>query len=239
MQNTLLSFPCVVHERELNIFSFVCAMNPVNMSDVRLFRSYDVPIRPDEGKIWEVARATTAEHMFFKSIFIGSEPPEEFTGASLRFNNPTGVVRKEAKRFLKKDGRIACILNIGTGHPNVLQLPQSNKFQDSIPQDMAKKLMDIAQDCENEAEEYEREYGDGSWRIFAERKRTYYRLNVQHGLQDVSPLEWTKLGEVKTHTRQYMKSSSAGEIARQVMEVLKTRRRHQDGPAPPAYRKGT
>ena len=32
----------------------------------------------------------------------------------------------------------------------------------------------------------------------------YYRLNVEQGLESVSLEEWQKLGEVKTHTLEYL-----------------------------------
>ncbi|KAG6894197.1 hypothetical protein C0992_007123 [Termitomyces sp. T32_za158] len=199
------------------------------MKHPRLFRSYEVAAgQEDNAEIWEVARATTAAPLFFKSIFIGTDLKEEFIDGTWRFNNPTDVVCTEAESFYVAKCRISCILNIGTGHPKVIKLPESHKFQDSIPEAVAKKLVEIAEDCENTADKYESKYGEGESRVLARGKKTYFRLNVQHGLQDVSLLEWTKLAEVKTHTRQYMQDAPVKAKANQIRDVLEGKRRAQE-----------
>ncbi|KAG6872745.1 hypothetical protein C0992_009360, partial [Termitomyces sp. T32_za158] len=87
------------HELNPKILSFVCAIPAQNMAHPRLFRSYEVrESQEHDAKIWEVARATTAAPRFFKSIYIGIEPKEEFIDGGSRFNNPTKQVFTEAQK---------------------------------------------------------------------------------------------------------------------------------------------
>ncbi|KAG6825286.1 hypothetical protein H0H92_004161 [Tricholoma furcatifolium] len=204
----LLAFEFSTH------FSFVCAMPALNASLPRLFRSY--PVQANSGynaKIWEAVRATSAAPTFFKRIFLGPEPKEEFVDGGLRVNNPVYEVLREAKSIWGDDCQIKGIINIGTGHPKTIRVEKPVGIQKVFPTKLVRTLVQIATDCEKTAEDFERDYPD---------KQVYYRLNVQHGLEEVGLDEWMKLGEVKTHTMQYIRKVEAGAKVDSVTDLLRT-----------------
>ncbi|KAG6884378.1 hypothetical protein C0992_006445 [Termitomyces sp. T32_za158] len=210
------------HELNLNILSFVCAIPALNMAHPRLFRSYVVRESQEyDATIWEVARATTAAPGFFKSIYIGTEPKEEFIDSGLKCNNPTKEVFMEAQKVFGTKRPISCILSIGTGHPNAISLREPSMLQRS---DLMDALLGIAQDCEKVSNEFEEEYGKSYKRGSRKVKKAYFRLNVQQGLQNVSLTEWTKMGEVKTHTLSYLEDAAVSAEVDRVIDVLETRR---------------
>ncbi|KAG6873558.1 hypothetical protein C0992_008647 [Termitomyces sp. T32_za158] len=198
------------------------------MAHPRLFRSYEVrESQEHDATIWEVARATTAAPGFFKRIFMGTEPKEEFVDGGLRYNNPTKEVFTEAQKVFGTERSISCILSIGTGHPDAISLKRS-MFQRLDPRNLMDVLVRIAQDCENVSNEFEEEYGKGDIRKSKKEKKTYFRLNVQQGLQHVSQTEWMKMGEVKSHTGQYMRDAEVSAKVNKVMNVLGRTRRMQE-----------
>ncbi|KAG6805792.1 hypothetical protein H0H92_013990, partial [Tricholoma furcatifolium] len=155
--------------------TFVCAMPALNASHARLFRSYTVKQNSGyNAEIWEAVRATSAAPMFFKRIFVGSEPQEEFIDGGLRVNNPVSEVLQEAKTIWGDNYPIKCIINIGTGHSETIKLEKPMGIQKVLPTKFAKMLHQIALDCEKTAEDFEKKYRD---------QHLYYRLSVQHGLE--------------------------------------------------------
>ncbi|KAG6902390.1 hypothetical protein C0995_000595 [Termitomyces sp. Mi166 len=162
--------------------TFVCAMPALNMAHPRLFRSY--PVRANQGynaTIWEAARATSAAPTFFKRISVGTAPKEEFVDGGLRCNNPTDELFQEAQSVYGRERAIACIVSIGTGHPRTITLRRPRGFQRVYPTKLFTALVAIATDCESISDEFERQYGVGR----RETGKTYFRFNVQHGMQDI------------------------------------------------------
>ncbi|KAG5651484.1 hypothetical protein H0H81_008484, partial [Sphagnurus paluster] len=195
--------------------AFVCAMPGANLAVPRIFRSYDVKEnRSYNCKVWEAACATLAAPTFFKSIELGEEVLKEaFVDAGLGCNNPVRLVLGEAHSVYGKERRVACIVSIGAGHPNVIGLHKPGAFQKILPTGLIKVLKGIADDCEKRSEEFEKSYRDDN-------ATTYFRFNVQQGLQKVSLAEWDKLGEVKTHTLKYTGETQVGKNINQLREIL-------------------
>jgi hypothetical protein len=66
---------------------------------------------------------------------------EEFVDAGLGHNNPSKELMTEAKRVFGTDRQVQCILNIGTGSENIIQLPsESSFFQNGVPKDLIEVL---------------------------------------------------------------------------------------------------
>ncbi|KAG5716586.1 Calcium-independent phospholipase A2-gamma [Termitomyces sp. T112] len=205
--------------------TFVCAMSAQNMAHPRLFRSYEVRSNAEyNAKIWEVARATSAAPRFFKCIKVGAEPKEEFVDGGLMCNNPTAEVLREAQNTYGIDHPIACIVSIGSGHPRTITLRKPDWFQRLLPTKLIKVLVAIATNCEKESENFERTHGEGNKNRSGGEAKKYFRFNVQQGLQDVSLAEWTKMGEVKTHTLQYLRGAAVDVEINRVRDVLRARR---------------
>jgi hypothetical protein len=182
--------------------SFVCAKNAhnINANIPVLFRTYHSRETHSNCKIWEAARATSAAPTFFKRIEIGRKQP--FIDGGLGRNNPSQVVLDEAKALFGAR-QIGCLVSIGTGQAEVIGIKKPGLFQRIIPKDVIDALKAITTDCEATHEEM--------LGRFANLPNTYFRLNVEHGMQGIQLSEWEKLSNVEAHTAQYMKRKEVDE----------------------------
>jgi len=178
-----------------------------NFSFPSLFRTWIPPAnRTYDCTIVEAARATTADPTFFKSIEFGEPIRLTYLDGGLRCNNPVKYVIDEARSHFP-DRLISCVLSLGTGAANVIGLerPDATNF--------IRILKAIAADCEICSEETARSSAAQSF--------SYFRLNVDQGLQTVSLAEWEKLEVVNLHTLQYLRKHDVGEKVNRLVQVLK------------------
>lgn len=171
----------------MNPHSFVVARNTINMNAniPVLFRSYDSTDMSQPGcKIWEAARATSAHPDFFEPIIIGRGQP--YIDGGIGRNNPAPLLAEEAAKIWP-DRKIACIISIGAGQNQVIELDQG----------LTKTFKDMAADCEATHETM--------FATYLNHPHTrYYRLNVEQGMQFTSWAEWEKLAKVEAHTTNYL-----------------------------------
>ena len=160
-----------------------------------LFRTYQSHETHPDCKIWEAARATSAAPTFFKRIEIGRKQP--FIDGGLGRNNPSLVVLDEAKAQFGARRHIGCFVSIGTGQTEVIKIKKPGLFQQIIPTDVIDALKAITTDCETTHQEM--------LGRFANMPNTYFRLNVDQGMQGIELSEWEKLSKVEAHTAQYMR----------------------------------
>ena len=175
--------------------SFVCAKNAHNANIPVLFRTYQSHETHSNCKIWEAARATSAAPTFFKRIEIGRKQP--FIDGGLGRNNPSLVVLDEARAQFGARRNIGCFVSIGTGQTEVINIKKPGLFQQIIPTDVIDALKAITTDCETTHQEM--------LGRFANMPNTYFRLNVDQGMQGIELSEWEKLSKVEAHTAQYMR----------------------------------
>jgi hypothetical protein len=114
-------------------------------------------------------------------------------------------------REFDKEQDVSCIVSIGTGKPKVIRHEKSAfGLQRVIPTGLIKALASMATDSEEQA------------LIMKERYRNcqglYHRLNVNRGLESITLEEWEKLGEVKTHTMEYLRDQ---DVNRELDEIVK------------------
>jgi Patatin-like phospholipase len=178
-------------------------MNAYNMNAniPVLFRTYQSCETHTGCKIWEAARATSAAPTFFKRIEIGRGQP--FIDGGLGRNNPSRVLLEEAK-VLFGSRRIGCLVSFGTGQPETISIKKPGVFQQIIPKDVIDVLKAIATDCEATHETM--------LRLFANTPDTYFRLNVEQGMQGIQLVEWEKGENVEAHTALYMRKKEVGDI---------------------------
>jgi hypothetical protein len=176
-----------------------------------LFRTWCAASDPGyDCTIWEAGRATTAAPKLFKRIFIGDTGfQEEFIDAALGCNNPLRYLVKEAQREFGTTTpmrEVSCIVSIGTG------FKKPNLFQRALQSDLIKVLASMATDTEDEE------------KLARDRYKScpglYHRLNVERGLEEVSLEEWKKLGEIKTHTRAYLRGYDASNDIDAIVKAL-------------------
>jgi len=170
----------------------------VGRNKPRLFRTYihragDESDAPD-CKIWEAVRATSAAPTFFDEIEIDDQV---YVDGGVGCNNPCKQVLEEAGR-LWPGREIGCIISLGTGMPRVLSMQGSSLYNSWDPRDWVGVLTRIATLCDQTHQDMLRK---------RELRGKYFRFNVQQGMQTISLQEWTKLGEVATHTEVYLRDA--------------------------------
>jgi len=181
-----------------------------NFSFPSLFRTW-IPAanRTYDCTIVEAARATTADPTFFKGTEFGEPIRLTYLDGGLRCNNPVKYVIDEARSHFP-DRLISCVISLGTGAANVIGLEGPDGF---LPRKFIRILKAIAADCEICSEETARSSVAQSF--------SYFRLNVDQGLQTVSLAEWKKLEAVNLHTLQYLRKHDVGEKVDRLVQVLK------------------
>ncbi|XMA18518.1 hypothetical protein WAI453_011309 [Rhynchosporium graminicola] len=103
------------------ILRTVLAITKVDVSAAPTkFRTHDIGDDFKDIKMWEVARATSAATTFFPSISCGLQEIE-FIDAGFCHNNLTEVVFSEAG-YIFSDEPCDCVISIGTGHGDVVEV---------------------------------------------------------------------------------------------------------------------
>ncbi|KAF9470349.1 FabD/lysophospholipase-like protein [Pholiota conissans] len=193
--------------------TFVCAKNAVNMGIPVRFRTYPSRETHINCTIWEAARATSAAPTFFKRILIGRDQP--YIDGGLGYNNPCQTVLDEA-RSLFGDRQVGCLVSIGTGRVQAIAIERPRWFQQVIPTNVIDALVAITTDCERTHQEMSER--------FAKLSNTYFRLNVEQGMQGIELSEWEKLSTVEAHTVQYMKEREVQEKLASLVGVIQSPR---------------
>jgi len=178
-----------------------------------LFRSYESHQPHSNCKIWQAARATSAAPTFFKHIEIGRAQP--YIDGGLGRNNPSRVVLDEAKALFGAR-HIGCLVSVGTGHVETISIKESRGFRYLVPIDLSDTLKAITTDCEATHE--------AMLGLFAKLPTTYFRLNVEHGMQGIKLSEWERLGNVEAHTAQYMRRRETEEKLVLLVDVIRAPR---------------
>src|SRR5258707_10769611 len=188
-------------------------MNAHNMNIPVLLRTYQSRELPFDCKIWEAARATSATPALFKRIQIGRDQP--FVDGGLGHNNPSRLLLDEAKGLFG-DRHIGCLVSIGTGQAEVVSIKNPGVFQRIISLDVVDVLKAIATDCEATHETVLGLFGDS--------RNTYFRLNVEQGMQNIELSDLEKISKVEAHTMQYMKRKEVDEKLALVVDTLRAPR---------------
>ncbi|KAH8833280.1 hypothetical protein DL96DRAFT_1493211, partial [Flagelloscypha sp. PMI_526] len=171
--------------------TFVCAASSHNVAHPRLFRNYQTRANASpDCPIWQAGRATTALPEVFNPIVIGQELiGETFSSGEVRWINPADELTREASDVFNATRHIACIVSIGSGHPQHL----------SLLHDRADIFRRMASDCEKLADDLERRFYHTS--------DVYRRVNVKQGFQGLDRFDVVTLEQVVSHTRAFLLSA--------------------------------
>ena len=138
--------------------------------------------------IWEAARATSAAPSFFDPIAIGPNH-DQYVDGGLGANNPVQFAMLAAKEAWPKS-TIRCLVSIGAGY----------KATPSFPSDafgLAKHAINLMTDTEMVARTFARHNRD---MVIEDR---YFRLNVDHGLEDVLFDDWQAVDRIFACSQRY------------------------------------
>ncbi|KAJ7668189.1 acyl transferase/acyl hydrolase/lysophospholipase [Mycena rosella] len=178
---------------------FVCAMNALNMNASR-----GAAI---ECMMWEAARATSATPGLFKPMEIGlGGTKQRYIGGGVGNNNPAALVLAEAKKLYPLRP-VVLLASIGSGHPDVIQIPKAPSTNA-----VGKVMKSITMDCEKTHEEMATLY-----RLLP---NTYFRLNVQQGMQGLASHDWNESSAISAHTRAYLGTEDVKSKLTEAVKVI-------------------
>ncbi|KAH8833310.1 hypothetical protein DL96DRAFT_1677483 [Flagelloscypha sp. PMI_526] len=182
---------CMIVDNDNSCKTFVCAASSHNVAHPRLFRNYRTRANTSpDCPIWQAARATTALLDVFTPIVIGRELlGETFSSGELRWINSADELTREASDVFDESRHIACIVSIGSGHPQHL----------SLLNDKADIFRRMASDCEKLSDDLERRFVN--W------PDVYQRVNVQQGFQGLDRFDLVTVEQVVSHTRAFLQST--------------------------------
>lgn len=195
-----------------NLFPrFVCAVRQQDVgakAGPTLFRTYRVRERAAfDCTIWEASRATSAAPPYFDPVSIGRAGMQAtFVDGGLGHNNPIEQVLEEARRVFPKR-KVACIVSIGTGLARVIRFPNAPM---TSPLKLINALKEMATESDTTAERVQARFRDTN--------DTYFRFNVDRGLEDIELDEWKHLGSVETYTTGYLQQTT---VSCQIDTVVK------------------
>ena len=213
--------------------TIVCSIKSTQRKDFQepfLFRSYthkspessNTPLEralernPSESHpfdIWQVARATSAAPLFFKSVSLFED---RYYDAAEDINNPSlEIVNEVAHLSGGTYDAIDVLLSIGGGNTNG-NIPKTKFGSGGLLQDMA----DISEIIHKKVR------SESKIHLFA-----YYRLDVEEGLQDVHLDEWKPkpsgartIERIKAATNKYLRRGDVKSQCHQCAVALVQRR---------------
>lgn len=190
--------------------TFVDATLPRGAGCAIRMRTYNTLTMPAfRGRIWEAARATSAAPTFFSPIKIGDTM---YGDGGTGYNNPTSEAIAEAISIRP----IGCVVSIGTGLEEALQLDEDSKkipsFVALVLRKTSPRLAFVASvadycvrcltSCENihqqVMERADKDLLNGDY---------YFRLNVPQGMSAIGLDEWNKMEDMIALTISYMQRS--------------------------------
>lgn len=136
---------------------------------------------------------------------------QDFVGGAIGACNPTRELLNEAAILFGKDRRVAQIISIGAGMPQIMSLESSRQ---STEANQLQLLQSLLADCEVVAKEL-------STRLFA--VDAYLRLNVDRGMEYTSITDWSSLGAIESHTSAYVEGVAITEALETSLGHLRSR----------------
>ncbi|KAH0559979.1 hypothetical protein GP486_003495 [Trichoglossum hirsutum] len=121
------------------------------------------------------------------------KPPIAFVDGGLGNNNPILSLIDEARHLWPKRD-IGCIVSVGTG------IPASRDIGRTI-MPLFDSLKAMVVDSEKTADEFREDMKSKH----GVNQKVYFRLNVQHGLEQIGLEEWKEAGRIKVATEAYTK----------------------------------
>ncbi|CAE6507713.1 unnamed protein product [Rhizoctonia solani] len=194
-----------------NTIIFAMLKHHMNAGIPTMFRSYRGRPNPaPDCAMWESIYATMAHPRLFESIDITENSVKHsFIGGVLGCSNPLAHVLTEV-RDLYRGRHVSCILSIGAGRANIINIPNSG-----CPRSLGQALQNMVTDSERVAEEMERRFQDTTG--------VYFRFNVDQGVQDITADDWKKEANVAAHTRAYTRGSSVNRAMGEAVKAIHSR----------------
>ncbi|KAJ5414870.1 hypothetical protein N7509_000204 [Penicillium cosmopolitanum] len=191
-----------------------------------VMRTYGSPVfSPFRGKIWEMARATSAAPTFFLPITIDDITYGD--GGAGGYNNPAELAIDEVEYIWQGKRRISCLISLGTGLEPALQLqnPETLKSENWLERtfgilapnkafeiEVARYLVNCLTNCEtvhDRIDNQQTRYGV---------KHRYFRLNML--LPHIGLEEWEKISDIISLTEGFTENRKFFNLKRDIATML-------------------
>ena len=160
--------------------------------------------------ITEALLATLATPPLFDSVSIVKDASNyEYISGDLTLSNPTRKIIAQAQAAFGSEGFVACIVNIGCGHPGVISTPE-----DSNLTRWNQFLEKLTTDNEQAAQEIQAQM---------DHLGIFHRLSVTLGLERGPDNVMPGISDIVTHTEAYLADGSVAEKMEVCIDALKTR----------------
>jgi hypothetical protein len=195
------------NERKLTNNSVIPILHNRHIGHARLLRNFDAG-QGDELNftIAEAILATLASPPLFTPVTISKF---EYISGDLKFSNPTLLIVSEAYEAFGEEVRVACLMNIGTGHPGFIS-PPTTSDSDSWNQFLDKAL----KDSEQKAEELDVQMGNLG---------LYHRFSVTRGLEREKRMNASTIGDAIEYTMVYLAGVAVSRKLEICVDSLKLR----------------
>jgi hypothetical protein len=172
-----------------------------------VFRSYTTNHPASRLTIYQVGRATVSTAGLFAPVSLGN-PPVQFIDAALAgYNNPTEVGLDEAAA-LWPGREVDCLVSLGTGLQKIVHVGQGWAG-------VAHACSGITHSCE--------QVHDRVFRLRQHNGLSYFRFNVDRGLDEVDIMEWSEAGprgNLSAITDAYIRWAEVSDRLDSVVRVL-------------------
>lgn len=111
-------------------------------------------------------------------------------------NNPIEELMAEARYLWNNKRDVGCVLSIGTGVPALVDIG-------SRLQDLVKSLVAIATDTQQTHIDFKKKVTSS----YGTHQDYYFRLNVEHGLENISLEEWKHIESIVVATGSYIEEN--------------------------------
>ena len=142
---------------------------------------------PVDCSIWQAARATSADLLFFDPITFGL-PPKAYGDGALHYNNPIRVLLDESKRIwnYETEWNAGIVVSVRAGRPKL------RGFGDGLYK-IVQSLKAIVTDTQEAEEMFANETAD----LPLSERPHYCRFNIDQGLVAIGLGEW-KVFQIST-----------------------------------------
>ncbi|KAH8824073.1 ankyrin repeat-containing domain protein [Flagelloscypha sp. PMI_526] len=126
--------------------AFVCVVNNSSAGNCRLLRNYRVRTRSPSCTIREALLVCLSDRVHIPPTHIRGE---QFLNGVDGFANPTRTLMTELANAFDKGSKVACLVNIGAGHPGLLPLMNEKNVEETAALLRSCELVaeDIAAQC--------------------------------------------------------------------------------------------
>ncbi|KAG9081254.1 hypothetical protein FRC06_005690, partial [Ceratobasidium sp. 370] len=194
--------------------TFVCVAFGHNLDGIERLRTYPgATNQAPNYTIVEALLATTAIPGIFEPRVLQESTglSSSYVAADLVCGNPVSLMLEEAREIFP-DQQVACIISLGSGHPGVASILDSDSNLVKDLEELVTILKRVAKDCGREAENMDLR--------FQKVDDFYFRLNVEQGMQSICESDYKQTSAIQANTRAFISKLDPTKLDRAARAVV-------------------